>query len=301
MDIRHLEVLVAIADERSFTRAAGKLHITQSAMSQLVKRIEGELGFAVFDRGRSPIEPTEAGRRFLPQARTIVHSYARALDVAQGADGGAPLTLGAAPTLARELFPRVLELAAARALDPAPRLVEASSGELGALLARGLVDVVALASTAATSAMAYSPILRCDIVAVAGAAAFGGDRDVLSAADLARRPLLLPKAGGVRTHLSGFLAGMGDIDIAFESTSSDSLVGMAAIGAGVALVPELVVSATMLARFPEVRVLRIHEGPPPVETGIGERQHHPHPSRVSVLRELVRDAFAACHPELVLG
>lgn len=302
MDLRHLDTLTVIAEEKNFTRAAGKLRITQSALSQLVKRIENELGFEVFDRSRSPVELTGPGRLFLPHARSIVQSYSRAVTAATESLRTPPLTVGAAPTLAREVFPMLLALSDGVNMRPAPRVVEAPSSELGVLLNRGLVDVAVMSSPPALPArgITFSRVASCDIVAVVGPDTVAhSDLGPLTPEFLGHQPLLLPKAGGVRAHLATFLGRLGDTYVAFESSSMDSLIGMAAIGTGVALVPEMVMSDAMRRRFPEIRVLPLSGGPAPIDTGIGERTHHPQPARLAALRELTREALTASYPEFV--
>jgi DNA-binding transcriptional LysR family regulator len=62
MDLGTLRVFLAVADERSFSRAAGKVHRTQPAVSQAVRRLERELGEELFDRSSKSATLTDAGR-----------------------------------------------------------------------------------------------------------------------------------------------------------------------------------------------------------------------------------------------
>src|ERR1051326_834974 len=65
MDINHLEVFLAVAQERSFSRAAESLHRTQPAVSQAIRRLERELGETLFDRSSKDGTLTAAGRVLL--------------------------------------------------------------------------------------------------------------------------------------------------------------------------------------------------------------------------------------------
>ncbi len=73
MDLAQLEVLLAVAQEKSFSRAAERLHRTQPAVSQMVKRLEAELGKQVFDRSSKDGTLTDAGRVLLGYARQMLN------------------------------------------------------------------------------------------------------------------------------------------------------------------------------------------------------------------------------------
>ena len=62
VEFREMELILAVSEERSFTRAAEKNYISQPALSKIVRRVEKNLGAAVFDRGSSPLRVTPEGR-----------------------------------------------------------------------------------------------------------------------------------------------------------------------------------------------------------------------------------------------
>lgn len=65
------EALAAVAEEGSFTRAADRLHVVQSAVSAGVRNLEKELGVMLFDRSAHSVKLTDAGRALLPEARAL--------------------------------------------------------------------------------------------------------------------------------------------------------------------------------------------------------------------------------------
>ena len=73
MNLRHLEHWLALAETGSFSRAAEKLHITQSALSRSIQALEEELGGPLVDRIGKRNELTPLGRSVLERARRIVH------------------------------------------------------------------------------------------------------------------------------------------------------------------------------------------------------------------------------------
>ncbi|MHA7662062.1 LysR substrate-binding domain-containing protein [Mycolicibacterium sp. HS_4_1] len=72
MELRQVEHFVAVAVERSFTRAARRVHVVQSAVSTSIAKLERELGVQLFDRSRQQIELTVAGERLLAQAHELL-------------------------------------------------------------------------------------------------------------------------------------------------------------------------------------------------------------------------------------
>ncbi len=300
MDTRQLELLLAVARERSFTRAAQQAHVSQSALSQLVRRVESELGFDVFDRSVTPVDLTEAGREFIPRARAAAQLIGDAVLAGRGATRTRPVVIGAPPTLAREIFPAVLELVPSTEVLVPPRLVEASSTELASLVLRGLVDVCLVSSgaAAAMSALAFTPLAASPVVAVSTSdAEHPPVGEALTPGVVARRPLLLPKAGGVRSHIAGYLASLGPVNVAFESASLETLVGMAATGVGTALIPEMYLTPSVRARSQNLAVGRLIDGPSPVSVGIAERADRPEPADLRTARQLLEEALRARFPE----
>ena len=73
MDINQLEVLVAVAQEKSFSRAAERLHRTQPAVSQAIRRLETELGEPLFDRSSKDGTLTAAGRVLFDFAQQMLN------------------------------------------------------------------------------------------------------------------------------------------------------------------------------------------------------------------------------------
>jgi DNA-binding transcriptional LysR family regulator len=78
MEVRQLEYVVAVAEEGSFTRAAQRCHVAQSALSQQVARLERELATKLFERTSRSVRLSESGATLLPHARRILEDMANA-------------------------------------------------------------------------------------------------------------------------------------------------------------------------------------------------------------------------------
>lgn len=87
VDARQLEIFVAVAEERSFTRAARQLFAAQSTISAAVRTLEQELGGALFARSTRAVELTPAGEAALVEARATLASIERLRSAARPGDG----------------------------------------------------------------------------------------------------------------------------------------------------------------------------------------------------------------------
>jgi LysR family transcriptional regulator, transcriptional activator of nhaA len=103
LNYHHLRYFRAIAHERSLTRAAERLSVSQSALSIQLKQLEQRLGHALFDRVGKRLELTQAGRIALDYADTIFRTGEELVSTLQGrgAEGRRALRVGAVATLSR--------------------------------------------------------------------------------------------------------------------------------------------------------------------------------------------------------
>ncbi|GAA3166537.1 LysR family transcriptional regulator [Planomonospora alba] len=148
MELRQLAYFVAVAEEGGFGRAAERLSIVQSAVSQQVRRLERELGVPLFDRSTRHVRLSGAGERLLPEARAVLAAAHRArqiaADIRAGTDG--VLRLGIVQGPGNRIYHVLNELAAVaprlqvrpRRLPLPDRLSAVRSGELDAALVRAL-------------------------------------------------------------------------------------------------------------------------------------------------------------------
>jgi DNA-binding transcriptional LysR family regulator len=88
VELRHLDHFVAVAEEQSFTRAAARVHVVQSALSVSIRGLERELGTRLFNRTTHRVELSDSGRALLPEARRTLAAAEAARDAVAAVHGG---------------------------------------------------------------------------------------------------------------------------------------------------------------------------------------------------------------------
>ena len=241
MELRRLEYFVAVARHGQFTRAAEELWITQSALSQQVRRLEAELGVALLRRTPRGAELTPAGEALLPRAEAILAEVAHArADVDRHAGATRGRVRVAATTMDTPRLPAAL--AAFHRAHPGLQIAlrHAPAREVAALVASGAADVgvASLPGTppagAEAIALAEQPLRAMlapeDPLAGAAAVAF---------ADLHGRPFILaePETALRATVMAACqAAGFSPVPL-FEVSDPGTVRFLAHAGLGVSVVP----------------------------------------------------------------
>src|SRR5690348_9859718 len=149
MELSQLRYLVALAEERHFTRAAAREHIAQPALSQQIRRLEDELGLSLVERTTRRVEMTEAGELLVVRARRVLAELEAAhteMQALRGVEVG-HVTVGALHTMG--LVDLSLVLAIFHRRHPRVELTvrEQSSEELAEMLRADELDLAFLSVT----------------------------------------------------------------------------------------------------------------------------------------------------------
>jgi len=143
MDFNKISYLIAVAELKSFSKAAERCFISQPALTRCIKNIEKEIGLQLFDRSRSPICLTYAGERYLAGMRDIL---ARKIQLDQEMADIASrrkerLTLGIPTTRSATWIPRVLPAFAQECPNVDIKIIEGNSVSLEKSLESGAIDL----------------------------------------------------------------------------------------------------------------------------------------------------------------
>jgi LysR family transcriptional activator of nhaA len=197
LNYHHLRLFWAIAHEGSLTRAAERLHLSQSALSTQLKTLEEQLGHALFERRGKRLVLTEAGRISLDYANTVFQAGDELLSTLQGRPSAnrPVLRVGALTTLSRNFQLEFLRPLVKRA-DIELVVISGTMRELLAQLDALVIDVV-LANTAPHSdakTTIHSHLLKQQPVSLVGRPKRRGQK-FRYPDDLRTTPVLLPSLG----------------------------------------------------------------------------------------------------------
>lgn len=132
IDFDGIQAFVVIAELGGFNKAADQLHVTQTALTRRVQKLESYLGLKLLDRTTRYVELTAVGRDFLPQARSIVSEMTSAVgrlkDMSKNSRGS--FTLACVPTMAAHILPDLIREYAVTCPRNRIRLLDATSYEV---------------------------------------------------------------------------------------------------------------------------------------------------------------------------
>jgi LysR family tcuABC transcriptional regulator len=214
MELRQLRYFVRIVELGSIGRAALDLDLVQSALSQQISRLEGELSTRLLQRTAKGAVPTEAGLAFFREAQLTLRHAAQAVRVAQHARLSGTVSVGLAPTTAAVLAMPFMRSMRARYPDVRLHIVESLSGHLATMLDSRELDLAVLFNTQAATRWNVTPLLEEELLLIrsshrmtgSGTAAVGS-RKALTTAQLATIPLILPTdTHGLRSALDAAFA-----------------------------------------------------------------------------------------------
>jgi DNA-binding transcriptional LysR family regulator len=260
VELRRLEYFAAVARHGSFTRAAEELWITQSALSQQVRRLEAELGVALLRRTPRGTELTPAGEELLPHAEAILAEVARAradLDRHAGVTRGRVRV--AATTMDTPRLPAAL--AAFHRTHPGLQIAlrHAPAAEIATLVASGAADVgVASPHGEPPAGVEAIPLAEQPLRVILPP----GDplADGITLDDLRGRPFILAEPGTAlrETVMSACqAAGFSPVPL-FEVSDPATVRFLAHAGLGVSIVP----ASWLEPPGPEVAVADLAEPAP---------------------------------------
>lgn len=257
--LKQLRAFIAVAETRSFTHASTELHITQSALSALVRQLEGQVGFKLFDRTTRSVLLTKAGEEMFPLLQKIMRDLSSALSSSREllTKARGRVTISASPLLSSTIVPALIS----RFSDAYPgidvALRDSPQGDVQELVERGEADLgIGTHDGISEDVLAEAVLVDRHLLACPADHGFGQQARI-SLKQLAILPFIaFPRGNSTREMLDRQLAEIGATfspryEVAFLWTA----IAMVNAHLGYAVVPAQ--TAGLAGVFPHVALLPI--------------------------------------------
>jgi DNA-binding transcriptional LysR family regulator len=260
-DLVDLQLFIAVAETRSITAGAGRVHLALASASERIKGLELALGVVLLKRGRRGVELTLAGESLLDHARVIMHNVeAMRGDLASFAGGArASVHLLANTSGLSEYLPKAL----AAFLAAHPRISvdveERESGDIARAIATGSADLGLAAEHALPEGIERIAFSEDRLVLVVPRQdELAGRRQIDFAEVVSRDFVGLITSSALHAHVTGHAAKLGArLRFRARLNNFDAIGEMVAAGIGIAVMPE--VAARRCGRAMKIGVVRIRD------------------------------------------
>jgi DNA-binding transcriptional LysR family regulator len=270
MELRHLRYFIAVAEQENVSRAALKLHVSQPGISRQIHNLEEEIGFPLFERSAKALKLTEAGRKFLDEARAVLQRADDAVKNARAiADGvGGEIHVGYAPSLTIQILPRALRTFQGKFPKTRVSLHDMSTEEMLSGLRSGKLHVIL---TVRPPRRMMRGLQFRELARYAGCAALAPKHPLaklktVSMEQLSREPLIAYSRKEYPEYhdmLEKLFAGTHVPHIAEEHDGITSIIAAVESGRGFALVPKCV----EYMAGSRVKLLPVQPAPEPISVG----------------------------------
>ena len=238
-----LVVFRAVAERRSFRKAAEDLYLTQPAVSLQIKALEEDLGVQLFHRTGAHITLTDAGEVLLRHAREVnaLLTHAEHEIAALTGEHAGHLALGASTTIAQYVLPRLLGAFRREYPSVFPTLIGGNTERIVEALTRRKIVLGLIEGPARDRNVRTQPFLEDELVLIAPAAHEFAERKTISCAELNTMPLLMRERGSgtrhvIETALERHGLKRGTLQIVMELDSTEAIKSAVEAGLGLGFV-----------------------------------------------------------------
>jgi DNA-binding transcriptional LysR family regulator len=260
-DLVDLQLFIAVAETRSITNGAQRLHLALASASERIKGLEQALGVVLLVRGRRGVELTPAGESLLDHARIIIHNVdtMRGDLVAFSRGIKATVRLLANTSGLSEYLPKALAAFLAEHPHISVDVEERESADIAHAIAAGAADVGLAAEHALPDGIERIPFSEDRLVLIAARQDRLARRRQVDFRDVIDRDFVgLTISSALHGHIAGHAARLGArLRFRARLNNFDSIGQMVAAGIGIAVMPE--VAAKRCARSMRIGMVRIRD------------------------------------------
>lgn len=264
METYELQAFLVLAEFLHFTQAANQIHVSPSALSRIIQRLEDELGAKLFIRDNRKTLLTPEGKALVPRARSIVDQWNQAkIDLhpdSQRIHG--EFRIFATVTACYTLLPRLLDPFRLKHPWVDVKVITGDSAGGLDLVLGGEVDVAILPMTSVpVPRVRFTPLGTTPLICIA-------NQSYPMQPDWTRTHVILPESGIIRTMIDQWFAKRFIFPkIHAQVRGNEGILALARLGFGVGFVPELVVQNSPFAEG--LQFLDPLEGMPEIALGLG--------------------------------
>jgi LysR family transcriptional regulator, hydrogen peroxide-inducible genes activator len=294
MTLNELRYIVAVANERSFGRAAQRCFVSQPALSVAIQKLEDELGARLFERSKSEITVTALGARIVEQAQKVLEDAAQIREIAQAGRNplAGPLKLGVIFTVAPYLLPDLISMLRKRAPQMPLELEENLTEHLETGLKSGRIDAAIIALPFAPPGVVTEFLYEEPFEVVVPTGHKWATRKSIRPEELAaEHPILLNVGHCFRDQVLDACPELNRAEAQVARTSSlETVRNMVASGLGVSVLPRDALTPKYHSRL--VVPVPFARPAPSRRVALAYRKSFPRPEAIAA----VRDAVAVCRP-----
>jgi len=303
MTLTELRYIVALAREKHFGRAAEACFVSQPTLSVAVKKLEEELGVALFERGKTEIAVTPVGERIVEQARRVLEELEGVKRIAQQAQDplAGPLRIGAIYTIGPYLFPRLVPILHETAPQMPLVIEENYTARLRERLVAGELDAVLVCLPFEEPGVVTLPLYDEPFMVMVPARHAWTKRKTIPTDELSTETVLLLGAGhcfrdqvvAACPSCVGPPAAEGGLQKAVEGSSLETIRHMVASGMGVTVLPCTAASGPghYSSKLTEIRPFVT---PPQRRVALAWRVSFPRPQAIEAVRQAIRASGLDC-------
>lgn len=262
MNLRQLELFVAIAETGSFSAGAEKVSLTQSTVSQHVAALEAETGCDLFDRMARGVTLTPGGRLFMKHARRVLAERDALLQAMTGFHGleDAEVTIGASNIPANYLVPQLLSQMRVEYPGISLRMIASDTRDVLDRLEHAEIELAVVGSRLARKTVEFQPLLNDPMALVVGTGHRWAGQERISVAELLAEPMVTRENGsGSGRSLDSALRQIGhdpeELTVAACLGSNEAVLQAVVNGFGCAFVSALSVKQSLVRK--ELHVLNV--------------------------------------------
>ncbi|TQV82563.1 hydrogen peroxide-inducible genes activator [Exilibacterium tricleocarpae] len=297
MTLTELRYIVTLSQEQHFGRAAERCFVSQPTLSIAVKKLEDELGVALFERSKTRVQPTPLGEKIVTQAQLVLEQTSIIKDIASaGKDQlSSPLKVGAIFTIGPYLFPHFIPQLQALARNMSLFVEEGYTATLRKRLRKGELDAIIISLPFTEADVITQPLYDESFVVLMTRDHPLAKKSKVRPQDLNEHNVLLLGEGHcfrdqvleTCPNLQPSLEGVnGRIRTATDGSSLETLRHMVASGLGITVLPSSAAGAAQYA--PSLLVTRPFDDPGPSRTvALAWRASFPRHKAIDVLRTAI--------------